>query len=128
MLERKRIKRVPITGHGNKVVGVVSGSNLIQALASAISHDDGEEIERGDREIRRDLLAQLNEQSWTDFGSRNVIVSEGVVHLWGLVDSEPERKALVALAEGVPGVVRVSGEMFSTQWRYAPLGDRLVLS
>jgi osmotically-inducible protein OsmY len=31
--------------------------------------------------------------------------------LWGLVGSEAERKALAALAEEVPGVVRVSDEM-----------------
>jgi hypothetical protein len=30
-------------------------------------------------------LAQLKEQSWTDFGSRNVIASYGVVHLSGVV-------------------------------------------
>ncbi len=111
LLERKRIKRVPITRQG-KVVGIVSRSNLIQALASvtmgdqeALSHDDGE--------IRLQLLAQLEQQSWTDFGSRNVIVSGGAVHLWGLVGSESERKALVALAESVPGVVRVSDEMIA---------------
>jgi osmotically-inducible protein OsmY len=53
----------------------------------------------------------MQDQSWTDFGSRNVTVSDGVVHLWGLVGSEAERKALLALAEGVPGVSRVSDEM-----------------
>jgi osmotically-inducible protein OsmY len=33
------------------------------------------------------------------------------VHLWGLVGSEAERKALLALAERVPGVSKVSDEM-----------------
>ena len=47
----------------------------------------------------------------TDFGARNLIVTDGVVHLWGLVGSPDERNALVALAEGVPGVVRVSDEL-----------------
>jgi BON domain len=37
--------------------------------------------------------------------------SKGVVHLWGLVGSEAERKALLALAESVPGVSRVADEM-----------------
>jgi osmotically-inducible protein OsmY len=32
------------------------------------------------------------------------------VHLWGLVGSKAERNALLALAEGVPGVARVSDE------------------
>ena len=64
-----------------------------------------------DRNIRLELLSRLGDQKWTDFGSRNVIVSGGVVHLWGLVGSPEERTALVALAEGVRGVVGVSDEM-----------------
>jgi osmotically-inducible protein OsmY len=35
----------------------------------------------------------------------------GVVRLWGLVGSEAEHKALLALAESVPAVARVSDEM-----------------
>ena len=89
---------------------MVSRSNLIQALASAIGHGE-EKTGADDREIRQELLARLAKQSWTDFGSRNIIVSAGTVHLWGLVSSEPERKALIALAESVPGVSRVSDEM-----------------
>jgi osmotically-inducible protein OsmY len=64
-----------------------------------------------DRQIRSELLDRLKQQDWTDFGSRNVIVSDGVVHLWGLVGSEEEHQALLALAEDVPGVIRVSDEM-----------------
>ena len=108
LLEKHRIKRVPILRDG-KLVGMVSRSNLIQALASL--HDRPHDAAESDRDIRSILLTQLGEQDWTDFGSRNVIVTDGVVHLWGLVVSEEERKALTALAEGVPGVVGVSDEM-----------------
>jgi CBS domain-containing protein len=108
LLERRRIKRVPITRQG-ELVGVVSRANLIQALASAITH--GKDTGEQDRQIRLDLLARLQGQPWTGFGGRNVIVAGGEVHLWGLVGSEAERKALVALAEGVPGVARVCDEM-----------------
>src|SRR5215470_12937230 len=108
LLEKHRIKRIPILRDG-KAVGIVSRSNLIQALASAHAQaSDGAET---DRKIRLDLLDRLRHQDWTDFGARNVIVTGGVAHLWGLVASEEERKALVALAEGVPGVIRVSDEM-----------------
>lgn len=112
LLERKRIKRVPITRDG-KLVGMVSQTNLIQALACAIGHA-GVGDEDDDRLIRQKLLARLDKQSWTDFGSRNVIVNGGIVHLWGLISSDQERKALIALAEDIPGVVRVSDEMFAT--------------
>jgi len=107
LLEKHRIKRVPIIEDG-KLVGIVSRSNLIQALASSLQAEPAEET---DREIRHELLSRLADQDWTDFGSRNIIVTAGVVHLWGLVGSPEERTALVALAEGVRGVVGVSDEM-----------------
>jgi CBS domain/BON domain len=112
LLEKRRIKRVPILRNG-KLVGIVSRANLIQALASPqIATDaDTSASTNGDRVIRLDVLDRLARQAWTDFGERNVIVRDGVVHLWGLVGSEAERKALSALAEEVPGVVRVSDEM-----------------
>jgi len=108
LLERHRIKRIPIVTDG-KLVGIVSRSNLIQALAS--SKVVLTEKKASDRAIRLELLDRLGKQHWTDFGSRNVIVEDGVVHIWGLVGSESERKALTALAEGVPGVASVADEM-----------------
>jgi CBS domain-containing protein len=111
LFERKRIKRVPVVKDG-KLLGVVSRSNLIPALASVVGridqHDDT------DRQIRLDLLSRLKDQPWTGFGDRNITVGNRVVHLWGLVGSEAERKALLALAENVPGVSRVADEMISS--------------
>ena len=110
LFERHRIKRVPIVRDG-RVVGVVSQSNLIQALASVVGvATAGTDTDRG---IRDEILSRLKQQDWTDFGSRNITVSGGVVHLWGLIDSDSERHALTALVEGVPGVSRVSDEMFA---------------
>ena len=109
LMERHRVKRVPIVEDG-RLIGVVSRANLIQALASAPTHV-GETVEP-DRAIRAHLLSRLSQQSWTDFGDRNVTVSDGVVHLWGLVGSPAEREALVALAAEVPGVKHVADEMF----------------
>jgi CBS domain-containing protein len=110
LFERNRIKRVPIVRDG-KLVGVVSRSNLIQALATAAPVGAGDE--NTDRRIRADILARIDEQDWTDFGGRNVTVTGGVVHLWGLITSDSERHALTALAEGVPGVSGVKDEMFA---------------
>ena len=109
LLEKHRIKRVPILRDG-RLVGVVSRSNLIQAIASSQVPASGDV--RSDRSIRHELLDRLDDQKWTDFGSRNVIVRDGVVHLWGLVGSPEEQTALVALAEQVPGVKNVSDETF----------------
>ena len=111
LLERHRIKRVPIVRDG-KLVGIVSRANLIQALASAQLAPTGASA-ASDRDIRASLLDRLAQQTWTGFDTRNVIVTGGTVHLWGLIGSDAERKALVALAEGVPGVVAVTDEMIA---------------
>jgi CBS-domain-containing membrane protein len=110
LLERHRIKRVPVLDDG-KLVGIVSRGHLIQALASA-ALPAGPDVE-SDRTIRAELLAELDEQTWTDFGARNIIVVDGVVHIWGLVGSPEEHKALLALAENVHGVKKVVDEMFA---------------
>ncbi len=80
ILEKNRIKRVPILKDG-KLVGIVSRANLIQALASTPSVAAKDPVT--DRGIRAVILARLADQSWTDFGERNIVVSDGVVHLVG---------------------------------------------
>ena len=52
LLERKRIKRVPVVRNG-KLVGIVSRSNLIQALASVAGRID--QNDETDRQIRLQL-------------------------------------------------------------------------
>ena len=105
LLESHRIKRVPILRDG-KLVGMVSRANLIQALAAARGQAHVA-VRNPTRHTLGPAVAN-REQDWTDFGSRNMIVTDGVVHLWGLVGSDEERKALIALAEEVPGVTRVA--------------------
>jgi len=107
LLERNRIKRVPVV-RGDQLVGIVSRGNLIQALASAAVTTEASSD--SSRSIREEVLARLKEQSWTDFAGQNVIVKGGEVHLWGLVRSEDERKALIVLTQGVPGVTKVIDE------------------
>jgi osmotically-inducible protein OsmY len=48
------------------------------------------------------LLAELREQKWADAGEGRVVVTDGIVHLWGVVGSEDERKALRIAAENTP--------------------------
>jgi len=56
LLERHRIKRIPIVREG-KLVGIVSRSNLIQALASSQTHSDTGTV--SDRKLRVDILIGL---------------------------------------------------------------------
>ena len=100
LLETKRIKRVPVV-HDSKIVGIVSRADLLQVLASGGIKTADEER---DRAIRDRLLAELREQKWADTSEGRVVVTDGVVHFWGIVGSEDDRRALRVAAENIPGV------------------------
>ena len=104
MLEQHGIKRVPIV-HEKNLVGIVSRANLVQALASSGSKLD---IPVSDTAIRERLLAHLNSQGWAPKILLNATVNDGVVDLWGITDSNTERKAIRVAAEAMPGVRAVN--------------------
>ena len=49
----------------------------------------------------------LKNEEWAMSAMVNVIVSEGVVHLWGVIDSDDQRRALRVAAENIPGVAAI---------------------
>ena len=102
LLESHRIKRVPVVRKG-ALVGIVSRANLVRALASSAGPASGGAAEK-DEAIRDKLLAELKRQKWAEASRGNVIVTAGVVHLWGTILSEEERQALRVAAENTPGV------------------------
>jgi CBS domain-containing protein len=99
-LEKNGIKRVPIVKDG-KVVGIVSRANLLQALASLSKAADAGP---SDAAIRDDVMARLHAEPWTRPSLINVIVTNGTVELWGIVDSQTEKRAVRVAAEVTPGV------------------------
>jgi len=107
LLETKHIKRVPVV-HDGKIVGIISRADLLKVLASGGAKTAHEEQ---DRTIRAQLLAELREQKWADASEGRVVVSDGVVHLWGIVGSEDERRALRIAAENTPGVRGIEDHM-----------------
>jgi len=92
LLERHRIKRVPIVQNG-KVVGIVSRANLIQALATSRKKLTLPQPV-ADAELREKIASRLKSEPWVRPLLANVIVTDGTVDLWGLVDSAVEKKAL----------------------------------
>jgi CBS-domain-containing membrane protein len=106
-LERHAIKRVPIVQDG-QIVGIVSRANLIQAVASDRKKP---EIAASDKAIREKLLAHLQAQRWADTGLVNATVTDGVVDLWGVSNSDVEQKAIRIAAESIPGVVAVNDHL-----------------
>jgi len=117
LMETKRIKRVPVV-HDGKIVGIVSRADLLQVLASGGAASADEE---SDRLIRDRLLAELRRQEWANSAEGNVVVSEGVVHFWGTVGSEEERRALRVVAENIPGVRGIEDHTISGPRYLAPM-------
>jgi CBS domain-containing protein len=110
LLESRRIRRVPVL-RGERLVGIVSRSNLVQALAAsrpaakrAVAATDGT--------IRERLAAELAGQPWWRSTYANVVVTDGVVHFWGDIGDERDRDAARVAAENVPGVRAVEDHRF----------------
>lgn len=104
LLESRGIKRVPVL-KDRKLAGIVSRSNLLQALASSQSVN-ALNVSSSDREIREQLMKELEGRPWA-FAGRNVVVSDGVVHLWGVFRSMEAVQAVRVAAERIPGVKEV---------------------
>lgn len=108
LLEKNRIKRVPIVERG-KMVGIVSRANLVQALATL--RKDIEPGTTSDSVIRAKVMAQLSSEPWTRLSTLNVTIQGGTVELWGVVGSEAEKEAARVAAEVVPGVRAVENNL-----------------
>lgn len=106
ILEKRGIKRVPVVRDG-KVVGIVSRANLLQGLAAA-NLDTG--ALEGDEDLRRTLDRAIDE-SGVRTTYLNVVLSGGVIHLWGAMESHDELDALRVIVENIPGLERVESHV-----------------
>ena len=101
VMERHRIKRVPVLD-GEKLVGIISRANLVQALAHLA--EEASPSQPDDEVVRRQILNNLNRERWAPQDALNVIVRNGVAELWGVILDERERQAIKVVAENVPGI------------------------
>ena len=101
LLERHRIKRVPIADNG-RLVGIVSRANLMQDLA-ALRRDIPVEAKVEDSTLRERILSEFRSNDIAA-SQVNVIVHNGVAELWGRAESPDEKTAARVAAESTPGV------------------------
>jgi CBS domain-containing protein len=109
IMAERHIKRVPVVCDG-LLVGIVSRSNLLRGM---VTRESTGSPSADDRSIKDAIQKEVNDQGWVSHGTLNVIVSGGVVELWGWVESAQERRALLLLAEGIDGVKRVEDHLAS---------------
>jgi CBS domain-containing protein len=102
-MEKNGVKRLPVM-NGDKIVGIVSRANLLQAVASLAR--DIPDPTTDDDHIRRRIIDTLQKNDWCPLGL-NVIVRDGIVHLSGIITEERSRQASIVGAENVAGVKKV---------------------
>jgi CBS domain-containing protein len=108
ILDNRRIKRVPVV-EGHRVVGIISRGDLVRALVRTQGPAAAAKLDNA--LLHKTLHDRISATSWLNPGYFSVTVSEGVVSLWGFVESEEQRGGLLALIEETDGVVRVEDNL-----------------
>ncbi|SRR6266699_1445294 len=100
LMEKHDIKRLPVM-RGKTLVGIVTRSNVLQAVASMAREISDPTAD--DDHIRDRITREIYATDWRPIGFQ-VTVRNGVVHLHGLVIDEHSRRATVVAAENTAGV------------------------
>jgi quercetin 2,3-dioxygenase len=94
------VRRVPVLEAG-RLVGIVSRSDLVRAMASAAP---GDAAASNDDALRAALLRELGGQHWWRRQAVAVAVEDGIVRFSGAFDTEETRHAAFVAARNVLGV------------------------
>jgi CBS domain-containing protein len=106
LMSDRQVKRVPVV-EGERLVGIVTRTDLLRAVYRQPQPAGG----ASDGEIRDALLALLKREDWAAGAIVEVRVDAGRVELWGSVESDGQRDALVLAAGGLPGVNGVEAHL-----------------
>jgi CBS domain-containing protein len=103
LMEQNNVKRLPVM-RGDQLVGIVTRSNLLQAVAELAQEVPDPTAD--DDQIRNRIITSIEKTDWRPFGL-GVIVRNGNVHLSGVITNERSRQAAIVAAENVSGVRKV---------------------
>ena len=105
LLESHHVKRVPVM-RGDKLVGIVSRADLLRAMV-ALSPTGARPALKDDRALRARILDALAADTTVSMSSVSVIVSNGLVYLWGIAETDEDKNAIRVAAEGSAGADKV---------------------
>jgi CBS domain-containing protein len=104
LLDTHRIRQVPVM-EGGKLLGMVSRTDLVRKLAEVAIVAPAARPDNG--ALQKAIWDKIHEQPWLGSAYVSLTVKDGVVEVWGAVDSDQQRQALRVLVEGVSGVQKV---------------------
>jgi CBS domain-containing protein len=108
MMEEHRIKRLPVV-EGGALKGIISRADLLRALAQKGVSESPTLAD--DRALRERILEDMDKAGLGAGSIINVVVEQGVVHLWGLIDGPTEIQAIEALARNIAGADKVKSNL-----------------
>jgi CBS domain-containing protein len=111
LMEKHDVHRLPVM-RDKALVGIVTRSNLLQAVASMAREVPGPTVD--DDHIRDRIIGAISAKSWKP-ASLQVTVRHGVVHLYGVVFDENSRQATIVASEKTAGVKEVHDCMYSVE-------------
>jgi CBS domain-containing protein len=112
VLDERRIRRVPVLDLG-RLVGIVSRGDLVRVLACEPLRPAG--APRSEGELVREFKDRLAAEPWAKAHGIVARAENGVLGLWGLVESEAEKAAVETLARTIDGVTSVENHLLVRQ-------------
>ncbi|RST86096.1 CBS domain-containing protein [Aquibium carbonis] len=117
IMEKRGFKRLPVLRDG-RIVGIVSRANFLVALAHRLSDDEPPAAD--DLAVRRMILDEIEDQTWSGLAMVDVEVVAGAVSLRGTVTDERVRRAVVVAAQTAAGTRPVTDSL--TVVPFTPIG------
>ncbi len=108
LMETRGAWTIPVV-RDNQPVGLINRATLLQLLVGRAS--SAAPVQNDDAAIRQRVVDAFRTEPWAGLWSSNVIVHDGVVHLWGWAGSEAVRDACRVAAESVPDVKGVENHI-----------------
>jgi CBS domain-containing protein len=105
-LDKHGIRQLPVMRSG-KMVGIISRADIVRALAQSATTSEG----LSNSELQRAVWDAIRQQAWLQSSYLNLSTKDGIVELYGAVQSADQRSALLVLVEGVAGVLKVADNL-----------------
>lgn len=107
-LEQSGAGAVPVLADG-QLVGTLSCRDLVMAVAETA---DRTEASRTDDELVAEMKTRLAQEAWVSNRSIWIAAKNGVLTLFGLIDTKEEKSALGLMARTIPGCKGVENNLF----------------
>ncbi len=119
LMVKHRVKNIPVV-RGRSVVGVISRLDLVKAMLSPGpapgTEQDHAPASDGDA-VRENVVAAIHKLGLPLGAAFDVVVRNGIVHLWGQVADPEQEIACRRATAGIPGVAEVMSHMQVVAWR-----------